>query len=71
MATPSSSATSSASPPLSYLQATTTAVLPGTAGTSTDSAEQEERKKAVQKFMARAEISMVCVFSLIVFDASG
>ena len=59
MATPSSSATSSASPPMSYLQATT--IIPATTSISANNelAEREERKKAVQKFLARAEISMV------------
>ena len=60
MATPSSSATSP-SPPMAYLphppgQQQTS--LP----TSEDEVERDQRKKAVQKFLARAEISMVREF---------
>ncbi|KAF9004029.1 hypothetical protein BDQ17DRAFT_472265 [Cyathus striatus] len=57
MATPSSSATSP-SPPMAYLphaqlQPSSVDML------SLDPQEKEQRKKAVQKFLARAEISMV------------
>ncbi|KAI6122208.1 hypothetical protein EDD16DRAFT_1477643 [Pisolithus croceorrhizus] len=53
MVTPSSSVTS-ASPPASYLQ-------PGSpfASTDIDPLEREEREKAIQKFMASAELSVV------------
>lgn len=53
MVTPSSSVTS-ASPPTSYLQ-------PGSPSVSTDidPLEREEREKAIQKFMASAELSVV------------
>ncbi|PPR03901.1 hypothetical protein CVT24_008093 [Panaeolus cyanescens] len=56
MATPSSSATSP-SPPMAYL-------APGPGSQQSDSAssdtlEREQRQKAVKKFLARAEISMV------------
>lgn len=53
MVTPSSSVTS-ASPPASYLQ-------PGSPSVSTDidPLEREEREKAIQKFMASAELSVV------------
>ncbi|EGN99499.1 hypothetical protein SERLA73DRAFT_168904 [Serpula lacrymans var. lacrymans S7.3] len=57
MATPSSSVTS-ASPPMAYLQPHNTALSP-TSTVDLDLPEREERKKAVQKFLARAEISMV------------
>ncbi|KAF9036218.1 hypothetical protein BJ165DRAFT_1354670 [Panaeolus papilionaceus] len=57
MATPSSSATSP-SPPMAYL-----APGPGSqqsdSTTSSDTFEREQRQKAVQKFLARAEIAMV------------
>ncbi|KAF8627048.1 hypothetical protein AX17_006388 [Amanita inopinata Kibby_2008] len=57
MATPSSSATSP-SPPMAYLTHTA-AQPPPNSSASSDSAERDQRKKAVQKFLARAEISMV------------
>lgn len=60
MATPSSSATSSsASPPMSYMQAAITVTPVVGSSVNMDPVEREERKKAVQKFLARAEISMV------------
>ncbi|KAJ3887279.1 hypothetical protein GG344DRAFT_90557 [Lentinula edodes] len=67
MATPSSSATSP-SPPMAYLQPVVP-IVPSSQGPSssslsslspsTDSGEGERRKKAVQKFLARAELSNV------------
>ncbi|KAJ3844835.1 hypothetical protein EV361DRAFT_638054 [Lentinula raphanica] len=64
MATPSSSATSP-SPPMAYLQPVVP-LVPASQGpsssspsSSTDSGEGERRKKAVQKFLARAELSNV------------
>ncbi|KAF8896183.1 hypothetical protein BD779DRAFT_1659810 [Infundibulicybe gibba] len=57
MATPSSSATSP-SPPMAYLSHTPVPP-PSSSSTSMDPLELENRKKAVQKFLARAEISMV------------
>ncbi|PFH48776.1 hypothetical protein AMATHDRAFT_149124 [Amanita thiersii Skay4041] len=57
MATPSSSATSP-SPPMAYLTHTPTPLHLSTSAPP-DALEREHRKKAVQKFLARAEISMV------------
>ncbi|RDB26379.1 hypothetical protein Hypma_006752 [Hypsizygus marmoreus] len=57
MATPSSSATSP-SPPMTYLQHPPAPSQPTTSA-SADPLEREQRQKAVQKFLARAEISMV------------
>lgn len=67
MATPSSS-TTSPSPPIAYLASQP---LHPSASASTDPSERENRKKAVQKFLARAEISMVCVSSLSTRQADG
>ncbi|KAF7986443.1 hypothetical protein HWV62_31203 [Athelia sp. TMB] len=59
MATPSSSATSaSASPPHSFLHPSSPPAPPQ------DDAADDERKQAVQKFLARAEISMISAPSL-------
>ncbi|TFK40440.1 hypothetical protein BDQ12DRAFT_697788 [Crucibulum laeve] len=57
MATPSSSATSP-SPPMAYLSHAP-GPLQQPPSTQNDAHEREHRKKAVQKFLARAEISMV------------
>lgn len=57
MATPASSATSP-SPPMPYRTHVPAPQQPQ-AGPSTDPNEHEQRKKAVQKFLARAEIAMV------------
>lgn len=59
MATPSSSATTP-SPQLHYLQASTVASPQMIASTADNAASDEERQRAIQKFMARAEISKVC-----------
>ncbi|KAK2460305.1 hypothetical protein APHAL10511_007694 [Amanita phalloides] len=56
MATPASSATSP-SPPIPFRSHPSHPLPPPAA--STDPSEKEQRKKAVQKFLARAEISMV------------
>ncbi|KAF8150024.1 hypothetical protein B0H34DRAFT_785256 [Crassisporium funariophilum] len=58
MATPSSSATSP-SPPMPYLPHAPGHQQQAASSTSSDEVEREQRKKAVQKFLARAEISMV------------
>ncbi|KAA1477159.1 hypothetical protein DENSPDRAFT_861447 [Dentipellis sp. KUC8613] len=55
MTTPTSSVTTP-SPPMAYLQASPIAP-PSDAGDLPDAAEREERQRAVQKFLARAEIS--------------
>ncbi|KAF9446832.1 hypothetical protein P691DRAFT_672726 [Macrolepiota fuliginosa MF-IS2] len=57
MATPTSSATSP-SPPMPYLSHGSITDQPSP-GSPLDPHERENRKKAVQKFLARAEISMV------------
>lgn len=57
MTTPSSS-TTSPSPPMAYL-APTAQPLQQSSSASSASSDKEQRKKAVQKFLARAEISMV------------
>ena len=57
MATPSSSATSP-SPPMAYLQPMSASQQPVPPNVS-DSLERDQRKKAVDKFLARAEIAMV------------
>ncbi|KDR76134.1 hypothetical protein GALMADRAFT_462491 [Galerina marginata CBS 339.88] len=57
MATPSSSATSP-SPPMPYLHHGPPSQQ-GSMSSATDAVEQEQRKKAVQKFLARAEVAMV------------
>ena len=67
MATPSSSATS-ASPPMAYLQPN--AIVTATSSMILDPFETEQRKHAIQKFLARAEVSMVCGLGLTVDDAS-
>jgi hypothetical protein len=67
MATPSSSATSP-SPPVVYLPHTALLTPHINASALPDSHERDQRKKAVQKFLARAEVSMVC--SHLYFDAS-
>ncbi|THU84180.1 hypothetical protein K435DRAFT_688074 [Dendrothele bispora CBS 962.96] len=57
MATPSSSATSP-SPPMAFLQpVSATSSVPS--ASQADTIEREKRKKAVQKFLARAELSNV------------
>jgi len=63
MTTPSSSATSP-SPPTPYLHhGPSSQQLSNSSGT--DVVDQESRKKAaVDKFMARAEVAMVCVSPL-------
>ncbi|KAF9473915.1 hypothetical protein BDN70DRAFT_908722 [Pholiota conissans] len=58
MATPASSATSP-SPPMAYRTNVPAAPQQPQAGPSTDPDGVEQRQKAVQKFLARAEISMV------------
>ncbi|KAH9928399.1 uncharacterized protein B0H18DRAFT_1001132 [Fomitopsis serialis] len=59
MATPSSSATTP-SPQLAYMQPHTP-VAPATPATNgVSAADKEERERAVQKFLARAEIGKVC-----------
>ncbi|KAF8071792.1 hypothetical protein FPV67DRAFT_1560563 [Lyophyllum atratum] len=57
MATPSSSATSP-SPPMTYLQHSSGPSQPITSA-YTDPMEKEQRERAIQKFMARAEISTI------------
>ncbi|TFK74169.1 hypothetical protein BDN72DRAFT_103161 [Pluteus cervinus] len=57
MATPSSSATSP-SPPMAFMQHTPV-MSQASILSSTPAREREQRKKAVEKFLARAELSMV------------
>lgn len=57
MATPASSATSP-SPPMAYLSHTPP-IPQATTSAAADVHERDQRQKAVQKFLARAEISMV------------
>ena len=59
MATPSSSGTSP-SPPIAYLQPMSASQQSAPPNVS-DSLERDQRKKAVDKFLARAEIAMVSV----------
>ncbi|KII85069.1 hypothetical protein PLICRDRAFT_45180 [Plicaturopsis crispa FD-325 SS-3] len=58
MATPSSSATSE-SPPMAFLNAAAASPPTQDDTAAIDPEEREQRKKAVQKFLARAEVSMV------------
>ncbi|KAH6913341.1 hypothetical protein BKA70DRAFT_719487 [Coprinopsis sp. MPI-PUGE-AT-0042] len=58
MATPTSSATSP-SPPMAYLSHPAPTPQPMMNTSSNDPQDRDQRQKAVQKFLARAEISMV------------
>ncbi|OBZ66206.1 hypothetical protein A0H81_13742 [Grifola frondosa] len=66
MATPSSS-TTTPSPQLRYVQPATPQVTP-LAPNVVNLTEREERERAVQKFLARAEIGKVCRSSYASFD---
>src|SRR5277367_5431323 len=68
MATPSSSATS-ASPPMASLQPHSVAPTADSAGM--EPIERERRKNAVQKFLARAENSMVRVLAIPLFGVNA
>ncbi|EAU83097.2 hypothetical protein CC1G_11181 [Coprinopsis cinerea okayama7 len=58
MATPTSSATSP-SPPMAYLSHTPPTPQPMIMSTTSDILDREQRQKAIQKFLARAELSGV------------
>ena len=58
MTTPSSSMTTP-SPPMAFLHANPVSVVAAMASNEIDATEREARQRAIQKFLARAEISMV------------
>jgi hypothetical protein len=63
MTTPTSS-TTTASPPMAFLHTPPVSLVATIGPTDIDATEREARQQAIQKFLARAEISRVSITHL-------